>query len=180
MNHIFIYAIPTSQEKGARIADIAAVLVNGFGPYKKQHVLKTFRGTQNDKQLLHMLYENIYVSKPFVLISFQKEITKALLRNEHNENLNVEDKFLGRAWIDLHDLAWPFVISGQLNNRSLEALAKFFSVNLESDDAAGYVAVIMEIYGFMIRRYMTAIKGESVLREIGGESLQNFRNILGF
>lgn len=180
MNHIFIYALPTSQEKDARILEIAAARVSGFGPYRKTHIQVAYSDTNSNPDMMKTFYSRIFTSEPFVLVSFQKEITRALLRIE-NEKLGLEDKFSGRSWLDVSDLAWPLVVSGQLKSRTLEALSTHFGVMLGTNpDSGDVVTTLLSVYGGMMRRYNTALKGESMLREVGGETLQNVRDMLGF
>lgn len=180
MNHVFLYALPTSQEKGARISEISAVRVSGFGPYRKAHIQMTYSDTNVNTQMMKELYERMVTPEPFVLVSYQKEITRALLRIE-NEKTGSVDRFIGRSWLDVNDLAWPLVVSGQLKSRTLEALAAHFGVMLSAhSDSGDIVTALLSIYGSMMTRYNTALKGESMLREAGGETLQGLRNMLGF
>lgn len=180
MNHVFIYALPTSQEKDARISEISAVRVSGFGPYRKAHIQTAYTDTNVNAKLMKELYARIVTPEPFVLVSYSKEITRALLRIE-NEKTGSEDKFAGRSWLDVNDLAWPLVVSGQLHSRTLEALAAHFGVMLTThSDSSDIVTALLSIYGSMMTRYNTALKGESMLREAGGETLQGLRNMLGF
>lgn len=180
MIHIFIYAQSTSSGKDARISEIAAVRVPGFGPYKKEHVQATFHDTNANPRLLQDLYACMVTSDPFVLVSYNREVTRALLRIE-NEKTQTEDKFLGRAWLDVSDLSWPLLVSGQVASRNIETLSKHFGVAIGShSDSADMVTALLQIYGSMMRRYATALKGESMVREVGGASLANLRDIVGF
>jgi len=181
MHHIFIYALPTSQEKDARISEIAAVRVPGFGPYKKTHIQEAFFDTSSNVNLLNELYSRLIPNAdPFIMVSYSKEVTRALLRIE-TEKRGIEDKFSGRAWLDIGDLAWPLLVSGQIKSRSIEALASHFEITVKADmDSADTVTALLQIYGNMLRRYSTALKGESMLREAGGETLAGLREIIGF
>lgn len=186
MNHVFIYALPTSQSKDARMMEISAVRVPGFGPYNRKLIQETFMGhverdyDRNPKALLSQLYKSIITPEPYVLISYNNEVTKALLRIE-NEKAGLEDCFQGRAWIDVNALAWPMLVSGQVTGRNLEKLSSHFGVTIgKHSDSADVVTALLQIYGFMMRRYKTALHGESVIREAGGETLSQLRNIIGF
>lgn len=180
MNHVFLYAVPTNQTRDARIAEIAAVRIPGFGPYRKEHVQETFHETNANENFLSELYSRIVTPEPFVIVSYSREITKALLRIE-NEKTGSEDKFLGRAWIDVYDLSWPLLVSGQVKSRTIEELAKHFGVtNRTHWDAADIVTALLQIYGSMMRRYMTALKGERMMRDAGGETLAELRSMWGF
>lgn len=180
MNHVFIYALPTSQDKGARIAEIAAVRAKGFGPYRKDSVQATFHDTNENAKLLSTMYESMVTPEPFVLVSYNREITRALLRIEQ-EKSGTEDKFYGRAWLDVSDLSWPLLVSGQVPSRTIETLSKHFGVTIGShSDSADIVTALLQIYGSMMRRYATALKGESMVREAGGSTLEGLRNIIGF
>lgn len=182
MNHVFIYAQPTSQEKDARIAEISAVRVSGFGPYRKHNIQKAYRDTNVNPPLLNDLYTEIITPEPYILVSYQKEVTRALLRNE-NEKIGTDDKFFGRSWLDINDLAWPLLVSGLIKSRTLEALAAFFRVEVvlgSNSDTGDIVEALLKIYGSMMRQYNTALKGESIVREAGGETLQSLRDMIGF
>lgn len=181
MNHVFICALPTSQEKDARASEIAAIRVHGFGPYTRKSVEKAFRvSLEGSKTLLADLYKEIVTVNPFVLVT-DSEITRSLVRIE-NERCKLNDAFTGRAWLDIGQLAWPFVATGQIQTRTLVGLAKHFGVkwNTASNDSADKCTALMQVYGHMMRRYSTALKGEGFLREAGGESLEEFRKIIGF
>lgn len=180
MNHVFIYAQSTSNEKNARMAEIAAVRVSNFGPYKRADVQESFFENNTNDRFLDDLYERIITPEPYVLVSYSKEIVKTLLKIEH-EHRKTDDKFHGRAWLDLNDLVWPLVVSGQIPNRKLETLSSHFGVSIGNhSDSSDVVVALMQIYGSLMRRYLTALKGESMIREAGGETLANLRTIIGF
>lgn len=180
MNHVFIYAQPTSQEKNARMAEVAAVRISGFGPYKRSQVQCTFHETNANPRLLEELYDAIVTPEPFVFVTHSKEITKGLLRIEA-EKLGQSDKFFSRVWLDVNDLAWPLLVSGQVKGRTIETLAKHFGVSLgDHSDSADIVEGLLQVYGLMMTRYNTALKGESMVREAGGETLAGLRNMMGF
>ncbi len=181
MNHVFICASPTSQEKDARASEIAAIRVNGFGPYTRKSVEKAFKVSLTEsKTLLSDLYKEIVTTSPFVLVT-DSEVTRSLVRIE-NERCKLTDAFAGRAWFDIGQLAWPFVATKQVSGRALLALATHFGVRCEGKtfDAADRCTTLMQVYGHMMRRYSTALRGEGFFREAGGESLEEFRKIVGF
>ena len=180
MNHVFIYALPTSTGKDARMAEIAAVRVSGFGPYRRTMVQKTFHDTNVNQNLVADLYRDIVTPEPYVLVTYSKEVTKALLRIENDKN-GLEDKFHGRAWVDVHDLSWPLLVSGQVASRTLEALSAHFGVTIDKhSDSGDIVQALLQVYGLMMVRYNTALRGESMMREAGGETLAGIRNMIGF
>lgn len=182
MDHIFVYARPTDNTKDARISEISAVRFAGYGPYKKSDAREAFTGKAEDdsKGLLAEMRERILPGNPFVVVSYCNEITRSLLRIEY-EKCGVDDMFAGRAWIDIQQLAWPLVAGGLIKTRQIAELAKHFGVSIDdSSKTTEMCSVIVQVYGAMMRRYRTALQGESWMREAGGETLENFRKIIGF
>lgn len=184
MDHIFIYALPTDQSKSARLSEISAVRAPGFGPYHPSKVQHAFTSRVTPAitadAILRNLYSQIDDKKPCVLVSYNAEITKSLIRIEHDAH-TLSDPFATRAWIDLKQLAWPMLITGQIADRGIATLATHFGVTLPTiPDSADVCSATLQIYGLMMRRYQTALKGESFVRDAGGESLQGLREMLKF
>jgi len=181
MDHIFIYALPTNNTKEARILEISAVRAEGFA-CRKQDMRETFTGKSesNSRKLLSDMREKIYTSNPFVVVSYCSEITRTLLRNEY-ANSGLEDMFAGRAWIDINQLAWPLAAGRFIQSRTLDSLCKHFKITLEPQaDSADICVAMIQIYRGMMQRYRTALSGEEAIREVGGETLENVRKIMGF
>ncbi len=89
----------------------------------------------------------------------------------------LKDMFVGRAWIDTAQLAWPMIANGQLSGRDLETLAKHFKVSHEESgvSAVGDCATVMLVYWALMARYKTALTGEELLRNAGGDTLASVR-----
>lgn len=191
MIHVFLYALPTNNSKDARIAELAAVRVKGFGPYKKTDIEKAYHGVASEQSvgvssLLDAVKTQVLPpAGPYILVSYS-EITRALIRLEY-DRLKLDNPLATRAWTDIYQLVWPLLATNQIQARSIAALSKHFGVTYEAKkgysddgDSADTCTALIQIYGALMRRYRTALAGESVLRDIGGESLEGLRNMMGF
>lgn len=122
------------------------------------------------KKILNTAFGNTYV-----VVSHFAETDKQLLR----EN-GVSELFIGRAWIDPSQIAWPFVYHDLAGERSLEALCAFFNVtNPDPDTATGNCEALVRLYWAMMGRYKLALTGEEAVRELGGDVFQKVTSILG-
>lgn len=181
MHHVFVSAVSTTTNKDARIAQMSAVIASGFGPYRKQSIERTYTETNTNPKLLSDFFEFLPL-QPYVLVS-HTEVTRALIRKEI-ESTGLQQQsavFASRSWIDVHCLAWPLLVSGQVAKRDIETLSKHFDIPLGTDsDTADIVTAMLQIYGSIMRRYSTALKGEGIVREVGGPTLAGLRQIIGF
>lgn len=117
----------------------------------------------------------------YTVIAYRSELLRPILRNECARLGASEEVFAGRAWIDIGQLAWPLVDGGLVPSRDLETLAAYFGVALPSArNVADMCSAMVSVYAEMMRRYRTALTGEQALREVGGETLEGIRRIIGF
>lgn len=184
MDHIFVYAKPDK----TWISELSAVRTDGqIGQTTKRHVIAAFTSpidsNCNFKGAIGMLRNSLLnkQSDKYVVITYLSEVTRAILKSECEKIGEKEEIFAGRAWIDIAQLAWPLAANGMIKSRSIENLAKHFRVSFESkDDTADVCTAIVAIYGHMMRRYHTALAGEEIMRDVGGDTLENIRKMVGF
>jgi DNA polymerase III alpha subunit (gram-positive type) len=101
----------------------------------------------------------------YIVVAHFADFDRAFIR-EACKSINVEDPFIGRAWLDTAQIAWPLVHSGALASRSLDSLARFFGVvNERPHTAMGDVETLMRTYWIMIRRMSGSVAvGETAIR----------------
>lgn len=117
----------------------------------------------------------------YTVIAYRSELLRPILRNECSRVGASDEIFAGRAWIDIGQLAWPLVDGGLIPSRDLETLATYFDVGLASPrNTADMCSAMAAVYSEMMRRYRTALTGEQALRDVGGETLEGIRRIIGF
>jgi len=176
MDHIFITIIG---DKG-KITEIAGVRTNGdIGEIKKRSVKNAYTASNDEftfQQMAKGFKENlIKEDNKYIVVTHDVYVTRTLLANEK------EDLFPGRTWVDIAQLAWPLVFNRTIPNRTLELIAKHFGVTVElSKGAAETCTALLKIYGRLMQRYSTALSGEEAIREMGGETLENIRRLVGF
>lgn len=120
-------------------------------------------------------------SHHYVVVAYRAEFVRPMLRNQCEKAGMTEEVFPGRSWLDIGQLAWPLSYAEQLETRTIRALADHFGIKIRSEsDAADVCTAMVNVYGAMMRRYHTALTGEKAVRELGGETLQGLRRIIGF
>lgn len=182
MDHVFVYAAFVSKNNNARITEISAIRTNRLGMLNTKSVVSAFTSKVEEdfKRVLLNFKDSILCgSDKVVVVSHLVEIQKPLLRSEC-ERINEPELFSGRTWIDVSQLAWPLHCNGMINSRSVEDLSKYHGIKYQPTDTASTCTAIGEIYGHMMRRYKTALTGEEIMRDVGGETLENLRKIVGF
>jgi len=187
VDHVFIYVRPFSLEsKNSSIAEISCVRTNGqVGQTTKRNVIAAFSTKIDDEYSFKNAVTNIKKnvvgdSDKFVVVTYLSDYVHTLVRNECRK-IEVEELFLGRSWIDVAQLAWPLVSNGMIESRTIEVLSKHFGIKLlDKEDTADICTAIVGVYGYMMRRYKTALAGEEVIRDIGGETLDSIRKMVGF
>ncbi len=111
----------------------------------------------------------------YVVLSHYAETDRQILR-ENGEG----DLFIGRAWLDTSQIAWPFVYHDLAGERSLETLCAYFKVsNPDPNSATGNCEALCRLYWAMMNRYKIALMGEDVVRDLGGETLQKALSFFG-
>lgn len=187
MKYDLDYVFVDARIAGAEIIELAAIRTNRRGKVLKAwHSRVAFSGKideettkkhsyspdewQGSPSLLHALQfmkDNVVsgYEEKYIVVAHHIEPTRLFIR-EAAKSLNLEDPFLGRAWLDTAQIAWPLIHSGALTNRSLDALAEFFSVvNQNPHSAMGTVETLMHTYWVMIRRMAGAVTvGETAIR----------------
>ena len=210
MDHIFLsIACSSFNMKEAEIIEIAAVRTIGLvGPInKKTSILAAFTSKVTPKKSVSsdarkianyneiewkesIPFESaisafrdtiLRYDEKYVIITHLSDIVRPLLRAEVERIGKKEELFSGRAWVDVAQLAWPLTFNHMIKSRSLEALSAHFGVTLEpNQSSADNCTALLNVYNHMMRRYSTALAGEEAVREFGGETLQNIRNMIGF
>lgn len=187
MKYDLDYVFVDARIAGAEIIELAAIRTNRRGKVLKAwHSRVAFSGKideetikkhsyspdewQGSPSLLHALQfmkDNVVsgYEEKYIVVAHHIEPTRLFIR-EAAKSVNLEDPFIGRAWLDTAQIAWPLIHSGALTNRSLEALAEFFSVvNQNPHSAMGTVETLMHTYWVMIRRMSGAVTvGETAIR----------------
>jgi DNA polymerase III subunit epsilon len=134
--------------------------VNSYNP-------ESWLGAPALRHALEYLRENIITGfeEKYIVVAHFADFDRAFMR-EAAKACNVEELFIGRAWLDTAQIAWPLVHSGALTSRSLDALASFFGIiNENPHSAMGDCETLMRTYWVMIRRMAGAVAvGETVLR----------------
>lgn len=185
MDHIFLMVKASSMKmKEANIIEIASIRTNGqLGSITKRSVLAAFTSDVSDfKSTVKELEKNILdkFDNKYVVVTHISDITKTLLRNGYEKNNIKTELFDGRAWVDINQLAWPLVASGIIPNRQLQTIAKHFELAYSETDSADLCTVLVNIYGHMMRQFKTALIGEEAVRDFGGETFKNIRQMMGF
>jgi hypothetical protein len=195
MDLLFVCAKPSSSRlKNASLVEIAGVRTNGqIGTIGKSSIRAAFTSKirlQGEEQSEHSPFIEVLrqfklrlldsYEDRYAVVAYHSDILRPILRNECARAGETEELFAGRAWLDISILAWPMADSGLISLRSVEALANHFGVPLESTDPPDVCTAMVSVYGRMMRRYRTALTGESMLREVGGETLEGIRKIVGF
>jgi hypothetical protein len=84
----------------------------------------------------------------------------------------------GKPWFDLTELAWPLRFHDMVSGGDLDTLAKFFELQ-GNEDVMSRCETLTAVYWQLMQRYGSALKGEAVVRELGGQKLANVRKFLG-
>jgi len=123
-----------------------------------------------------ILDESKYEST-YMVVATHAEVDRSFLKNYTEEKTEV---FSRKPWLDILALAWPLCFLDMISDRSFDSLCKHFKVeNTAVDTATGDCEALVRVYWALIKRYRTALGGEEILREIGGNPLENFRKIVG-
>lgn len=176
MDNIFITC---NVDPHLNITEIAGIRTNGvIGKLHKRSVLGAFT-TKVDKNLSKMvdaLKAKLDTdNERFVIVGINNELLTTALRKE---NCSI---FPNRIWIDLTQIAWPLLFSHQINNRMLKTMAEHFKISYPNNpDTADDCSVLAQVYGLIMQRYNSALAGEETVRDLGGEVLENIRQIIGF
>ena len=178
MDHIFIALNRDAFDKG--INEISGIRTNGKFGYLTKSAIKAAFTAKIDKNFdsvisdLKIKLDTINNPK-FVVVAHNGDYLRTLVKGQTKENL-----FIERLWIDLSQLAWPLLCNGMISARTLDTLCSYFKVEINCVDSADDCSALAQIYGQLMQRYKTALSGEETIREIGGDTLEGIRRMVGF
>lgn len=179
LDYVFIDMKTTAIVETGAITEIAAIRTN-----RKAQVLKAWQskveywgkgapvpaqweGAPPLKTALEYMKDAMTTGfeEKYIVVAHFSDFCRVNLR-EASRTLGIEEPFLGRAWLDTSQIAWPFIHAGILKGRSLTDLAKFFDVeNPAPNTAVGDCETLLRVYWIMIRRMAGSIAtGETAIR----------------
>ncbi len=191
MQTLFISVAFESNDDTQWISEIAAARTDGsFGVINSKSVLAAFttkiaskdseEGLEFKDAFSMLLAKCVQpFTDRYIVVTHYLQLTHHLLRADcKRADLPC---FEGRTWIDTAQLAWPLSVMGHIPSRRLEDLGKYYGVNVPDRELtpADTCSLTANVYMHMMRRYSLALKGEAVLRDIGGDTLQSLRGMIG-
>jgi hypothetical protein len=173
MDNVFLTA-------NADLTEIAGIRTNGkIGVLTQKSVLSAFTSKVNGNlpEIVNALKTKLETDdEQFIIIAMHGELIRNGIKKETKLPF-----FPTRIWVDVSQLTWPLLFNRQIPNRTLDILAQHFNIPIKPiRDSADECTVLAQIYGQIMQRYSTALAGEETLREIGGETLDGIRKIVGF
>lgn len=179
MDHLFICI--NSDSKVENISEISAIRTDGkIGHINQKSIIDTFTSRVNinnvDNVILSLKDKLSATDEKFIVVSFNCEVIRQLISLQCKHEL-----YSKRVWIDVRQIAWPLVLSGLVNDRTIKTLCKYLKIETkENPDSADDCTLIMQIYCRLMQRYKTSLIGEETIREVGGETLESLRKLVGF
>lgn len=106
--------------------------------------------------------------------------SRAMFKSEWREWMEENAPILGKPSPDIRHLAWPFVHAGIIPTNTLDSIAAHFRItNTAPNTATGDCDLLVRSYWALMNRYYAALRGEEVIREIGGTPLAVARKFMG-
>jgi hypothetical protein len=156
------------------ITSIAGVRTNDRGKVLSSFALKDAAFPVIHKALLDLARGDSYV-----VVAIAPESKKRALRDAYMFH-DLADPFAGRAWLDFSQVAWPLVLAGHVQSRSLRSLGEHFKIKHDAPGTVtGDVAFLCAVYWEAAKRYRAALAGEEVVRDLGGNALASIRKVIG-
>lgn len=123
-----------------------------------------------------------YYNKKHIVIGYFSSIFDRPIIDNRYKFCNLVSPF--DKWIDLADIAWPLVLSGQLESRSLDCLSKHYGVqNKAPHTALGDTEVTREIYYKLTQQLLASLmltdlvkEGSSIVKNFGQQLLNRWTN----
>lgn len=162
-------------------ADKVVTAVSAVRTDRKGNVLRAFTdsvSTDRDlsaiiQALREALLQNF--TEQYVVVGYRAAYVRELLGSGT----------LPRTWIDIYDLAWPFVYYDLAPSRHFEALCHTFGLPSDRDTAdegkAGWsvprVELMTQLYWRMMVRYRVALVGEEMARGFTHEFVESVKGM---
>lgn len=171
-DHIFI-EIETSEKV---ITAVSAVRTD-----RKGNVLRAFTDSVTTDRDLTSVMGGL---KEAVLKNFTEQYVVVGYRAAYVREL-LGEKAFPRTWIDIYDLAWPFVYFDLAPSRHFEALCHTFGLPADRETAdegrAGWsvarVELMTQLYWRMMVRYRVALVGEEMARGFTQELVESVKGM---
>lgn len=124
------------------------------------------------------ILEHTYDEKYIVIAHFGSDLARPVLNNACS-SVSESPLFEGRGWLDTAQIAWPLIFDDVVTSRSLKALARYCGVEIKDEHTAtGEVAILMQCYWVLMRRFTAGIFAEEKLRATkAGPALETVQKI---
>lgn len=178
LDHIFIeLALSEDNIEAASVTGMAAVRTD-----RKGKVLAAYSESCSIRGLVDTDVEGLYGNlSSALLVPYPAQYVIIAQHANAYKGLLGPNRFRGKTWLDIAQLAWPLGYCDMISNRDLDTLCKHFELapNVQDGTMSGNCEALVRVYWAMMKRYKTALIGEEAVRDYGGEALASLRKYIG-